>query len=118
MKRILLLSFLLVVTPLFTRAEEPASAPASYDALVMLHVDGLDDAKLARLSAIIGREESLTLEYSCVWGDGLVLHVEDISFSEKAHVITYLQRYLREAGISTGVEFLYVHVEAQGPGKC
>lgn len=118
MDRILLLSFLLVCTPLFTRSAGPASVPATYDALVMLHVDGLDDAKLARLSAIIGREETLTLEYSCVWGDGLVLHVEGISFSEKADVITYVKRYLSEAGLTTGVEFLHVHVEAQGPGKC
>jgi len=33
-------------------------------------------------------------------------------------VITYVRRFLEQAGIQRGIEVLHVHVEEQGMGKC
>jgi hypothetical protein len=95
----------------------PAVA-ASSDVSVVLHVDGLDDAMLARLAKQIGRDKNITIEYSCVSSDVLVLRFSDAPVNERADVITMVRRQLSAAGIEQGVEFLHIHVDAKGPGKC
>ena len=115
--RTLLLSLFLLATPLL-QASGPGAPPAAYDALVVLQIDGFDQAALDRLAKVVGPENDLSLEYSCTWADVVVLQVRNTSFSERADVITYVRRYLEQAGIQRGIEVLHVHVEEQGMGKC
>ena len=90
----------------------------SLDAMVVLHVDGLDDAKLAKLTGAIGADREVGLEYSCVWSGVVVLRFTNASVSERADIITLAKRQLSAAGIEQGVEVLHVHVQERGPGKC
>ena len=93
-------------------------APANSDIAVVLHIEGLDDAMLARLAKQIGRDKNTTIEYSCVSSGVVVLRFTDAPVNERADVITMVRRQLSAAGIEQGVEFLHIHIEAKGPGKC
>jgi hypothetical protein len=96
-----------------------STAPAlSYDALVVVHITGLNDASLAQLSKLVGRDKSVSMEYSCAWSGVVVLKFTDIAVSERADVIQLARRQLSSAGIEQGVEFLHVHAEPRGTGKC
>ncbi|MBL7962435.1 MAG: hypothetical protein JNM31_01200 [Flavobacteriales bacterium] len=103
-----------------------AAAPAddinavfsSYDAHVVMHIALFDEAALERLTREVGRSKDVTLEYSCVWSGIVVFKCTGIPVGERADVITYVRRILTSAGIDRGVEFLKVHVEPAGPGKC
>jgi hypothetical protein len=48
----------------------------------------------------------------------VVLRFTDAPVNERADVITMVRRQLTAAGIEQGVEFLHIHIEAKGPGKC
>jgi hypothetical protein len=111
---ILLLALFLPTTSLHAH-EAPA---ASYDAMVVVSIDGLDDALLAKLSAEVAKSKQATLEYSCTWSGVVVIKYGDISVGERADVITMARRLLSAAGIERGVEVVHVHVEARGVGKC
>jgi hypothetical protein len=91
---------------------------ASFDAMVVLTIAGLDDASLAKLGAEVGKSKQAYLEYSCTWSGVVVIKFSDISVGERADVITMVRRQLSAAGIERGVEFVHVHVEARGVGKC
>lgn len=97
----------------------PVPAPAaSYDAMVVVSIAGLNDATLAKLSAHMGTEKNASIEYSCAWSGVVVLKFSDIAVNERADVITMARRELSAAGIERGVEFLHVYAEARGVGKC
>ena len=100
--------------------EAPSSAdPAlSYDALVVVHITGLNDASLAQLSMLVGRDKSVSMEDSCGWSGVVVVRCSDIAVSERADVIQLARRQLSSAGIEQGVEYLHVHAEPRGTGKC
>lgn len=115
MHRLIFLA-LVFVFPLCGRAAPLAATP--YDAMAVVHVDGLTDAQLAALAEHIGTERNITIEYACVWAGIVVLHFTDTNASERADVVTIVLRHLHEAGIEKGVEVQYVHVRATGPGKC
>ncbi|MBX2980357.1 MAG: hypothetical protein KF905_13760 [Flavobacteriales bacterium] len=117
MRIVLLLSlFALLLQPSGTRASHPAAAAS--DAMVVLSITGLDDAAVARLAKEVGRSTSATLEYSCTWSGVVVLKLANINVSERADVMTMVRRLLTSAGIERGVEFVHVHIEARGVGKC
>jgi hypothetical protein len=111
---ILLFSLLLPVQTL--RAHE--ALPAAYDAMVVVSIEGLDDAALSRLTTEIGKAKNASLEYSCTWSGVVVIKYDEISVGERADVITMVRRLLSAAGIERGVEVVHVHVEARGVGKC
>lgn len=115
MQRLILLVLVFVIS-LGGRTANVEVVP--YDAMVVVHVDGLSDAQLAALAAHIGAERNITIEYACVWAGIVVLHFMDTNATERADVVTIVQRHLHEAGIEKGVEVQYVHVRATGPGKC
>lgn len=115
MQRLLFLTLVLVL-PFFGRAAALEATP--YDAMAVVHVDGLTDAQLSALAEHIGAERNITIEYACVWAGIVVLHFTDTNASERADVVTIVLRHLHEAGIEKGVEVQYVHVRATGPGKC
>jgi hypothetical protein len=114
--RNLLLGLILLCSTAFTQAN--TTAPTQYDAMVVVHVEGMDDAMLAALAKHVGAERNMTLEYSCTWAGIVVLHYTNTSTAEKADVITITMRHLREAGITAGVEVEHVEVRAVGAGKC
>ena len=93
-------------------------APATYDVNVVLHITGLDEAMLTRLGRQVDKERTVTIEYSCLASGVVVLRFAESPVNERADVITMVRRQLTAAGIEQGVEFLHVHAEARGPGKC
>ena len=117
MKHIIALLLFSLILPVQTLHAHEAPA-ATFDAMVVLTIADLDDATLAKLSAEIGKAKNATLEYSCTWSGVVVLKFSDISVGERADVITLVRRQLSAAGIERGVEFVHVHVEARGVGKC
>lgn len=94
------------------------SLPATYDAIVVMHLDGLDDETLARLAKVVGSEKDVTIEYSCLRSGIIVMQFSNASVGERADIITLARRQLNQAGITQEVEFLHVHVEERGVGKC
>ena len=116
-----LLNFLLLVSLLTeVRAAAPVmqGTPTTFEAMVVMHIDDLDDAMMARLTKAVGKEKSVTVEYSCVASGIVVLKFAESTVSERADVISLARRQLNAAGIDQGVEFLHVHAEARGPGRC
>jgi hypothetical protein len=115
--RFLLATFLLVLLVRPATAVDPPPV-ASYDAMVVMHMADLDDDSMAALAKTIGTEKDVILEYSCVWSGVVVLKFSGISVAERADVITLARRQLTMAKVDNAVEFLHVHVEERGPGKC
>lgn len=114
-----LLTILLFALMVPVTAIQAYDAPAaSFDAMVVLTIADLDDVGLAKLSAEIGKSKQAYLEYSCTWSGVVVIKFSDISVGERADVITLVRRQLNAAGIEGGVEFVHVHVESRGVGKC
>jgi hypothetical protein len=83
-----------------------------------MHIEGFDEAALARLAKEVGRNPDTGIEYSCTWSGVLVLHFTEAPVAERADAVTMTRRLLAKAGIEQGIEFLHITVEAQGPGKC
>ncbi|MBK8500581.1 MAG: hypothetical protein IPL52_17610 [Flavobacteriales bacterium] len=114
-----LLFSLLILALLVPKASAQDDSPGAItDALVTVHIDGLDDAGWAGISARIGRETDVNLEYGCVRSGIVVLHFSALRTSDKADVIAVVKRLLHEAGIKGAVEFLDVHVEEKAGNKC
>lgn len=116
------LFFLFALALLSTaRAHSPTATSttlAGADVQVVMHITGLDDTQLSRLAAEIGRDRSLSLEYSCVWSGVVVLKYTDVAVTERADAITMTRRLLTKADIEQPVEFLHITLEPRGPGKC
>lgn len=115
-KLLLLILFVACIAP-HTMAQED-SPMAVTEAFVTLRVKNLDDAALARLSSAIGKEANTVLEYSCVRSGVLILHFRALKASEKADVITVVERLLLQARMAGPFDFLDVHVEKTGGNKC
>jgi len=114
-----LLAILAIALFLPMSAVQAHEAPAaSFDAMVVLAITDLDDAALAKLSAEIGKSKQAYMEYSCTWSGVVVIKFSDISVGERADVMTMARRSLSAAGLERGVEFVHVHVEGRGVGKC
>lgn len=116
-----LLNFLLCVTlfaDVYAKGPMVQVTPTTFEAMVVVHIDGLDDTMMARLARVVGKESSVTIEYSCVASGIVVLKFSEATVSEKADVIALARRQLNAAAIERGVEFLHVHAEPRGPGRC
>lgn len=112
---------LLLFVALWSSFSAPAFAQSgsmAYDARVVVAVEGLDDAAVARLAKVVGREKTVGIEYSCTRSGVLVLLLSEVPTRERADVIMLVRRHLGAAGLEKGVEVLHVHVEASGVGKC
>ena len=117
MKHLLPILLFALFLPLHTVQANEVPA-ASFDAMVVLAIADLDDAALAKLRTEIGRSKQAYLEYSCTWSGVVVIKYSDTSVGERADIITMARRQLTAAGIDRGVEFVHVHVEGKGVGKC
>ncbi|MEZ4739730.1 MAG: hypothetical protein R2818_10375 [Flavobacteriales bacterium] len=115
--RTLLFSTLLITLVLTAFSVGPTD-PTTYEAIVVMHITDLDDVAMSALAKSIGTEKNVTLEYSCVWSGLVVLKFSNARVAERADVITLARRQLINAGIQQQVEFLHVHAEERGPGKC
>lgn len=112
------LSSLFLFLMLFTVAQGATPVVTTHDALAVVRVDGLDDTRLAALSKHLGGERTIALEYACTWAGVVVLKFNDTSASERADVVTLVDRHLREAGLMGRIEVLHVHLRPTGSGKC
>lgn len=113
-----LLNFLLLFAMIPSAIASPPATPITYEAQVVVHIDDLDDAAMGRLSAVVGREKNVNIEYSCVWSGVVVLKFAESPVNERADVISLARRLLSSAEIEKGVEYLHVFAEARGPGRC
>lgn len=112
MRPIFLFLFALFLQP--AHASPACQAPPAFDAMGIIKIQDLDDAMMAKLSAEIGKLRNVSLE----WSDVVVLKMNEVSVGERAEVVTLARRYLTNAGISRGIEYLHVHVEGSGTNKC
>lgn len=112
----------LLLASLFTLQASTASAQDSpsgvMEAIVTLHDPGVDVQAWQRFAVRVGKETGANIEYSCQRAGIIVLRFERPTIQEKADAITLVRRLLNEAGITTSVEFLHVHVERVSQNKC
>ena len=115
-----LLVLFALVSNLMVMAGPPlGSSPAAATAQVGLHIDGFYEALYGRLSAEVGKDHSIGIEYSCTWSGVVVLQFNEAPVSERGDAVTMTQNLLGKAGIEKGVEFLRITVEERsGSGKC
>lgn len=114
-------SILLSLAILFTLLPAVAQAPGAqqtFDALVVVNISGFDDARHEALVREVARNRQATLEYTCVWSGIAVLKFSEVAVSERADIIQLARRILNGAGIERGVEYIHVHAEPRGGGKC
>ena len=116
--RKLLLFILLAVSIAPSAMAQDDGHMAVTDAMVTLRVKALDDAGLARLSSAIGKEANTVLEYSCVRSGVVIVHFRALKASERADVITVVERLMQQARIAGPFDFLDVHVEKVAGNKC
>lgn len=88
------------------------------DAMVTLHIGGLNDAGWARINAQVHKERNINVEYVCLRTGVVVLRMQPVQVQEKADVMAIVKRVLRDAGWRGPVEFLDIHVEQHGGSKC
>lgn len=117
MRTLLALCFLLFVASIPMPVQAHGSCLANEVQVVVL-INELDDAGLARLAKEVVKEGSVTMEYSCTASGVVVLKYSGVSASERADAITMVRRTLANAGLDKGMEVLHVHIEESGPGKC
>lgn len=116
MARPLFILFLsLFLAPAFVHAQPTGR---TQEAMVVMLVHDLDDAQLARLATHVGRQKSLAIEYSCTWSGVVVMKFAEVSVADRADMVLMARRQLSEAGLTNRVDFLHIHVEAGGTGKC
>ncbi|MCW5898292.1 MAG: hypothetical protein KIT10_03395 [Flavobacteriales bacterium] len=113
-----MLSLIVFLLGLALPLATPPTAAATYDAMAVAVIDGLDDAQLANLAKQVGPRRGVTLEYSCAWSGLVVVKFADISTGERADVVTMARRLFDEAGITAKVDFVHIHIEPKGTGKC
>lgn len=113
-----ILPVLAILLTLSLYATPTSTAAQTFDALVVLNIAGFDDAQHEALVREVARNRQATLEYTCVWSGIAVLKFSDVSVSERADVIQLARRILNSAGIERGVDYLHVHAEPRGGGKC
>jgi len=112
----------LLLATLFTLQASKACAQGSpsgvMEAIVTMRDPGVDVQAWQRFALRVGKEAGANIEYSCQRAGIIVLRLERPSIQEKADAITLVRRLLADAGITTAVEFLYVHVERTSVNKC
>ncbi|MBK6343576.1 MAG: hypothetical protein IPF41_13600 [Flavobacteriales bacterium] len=112
----------LLLVSLFTLRAPKASAQDSpsgvMEAIVTMRDPGVDVQAWQRFALRVGKETGANIEYSCQRAGIIVLRLERPSIQEKADAITLVRRLLTDAGITTAVEFLHVHVERTSVNKC
>lgn len=116
MRSLLTLTVLLMLMIPHALAQEEHGG--AMDAMVTLHMGGLDDAGWARVNAQVRKERNMNVEYFCLRTGVVVLRIQPIQVQEKADVMAIVKRMLRDAGWRGPIDFLDIHVEQQGGSKC
>jgi len=89
----------------------------SYSSLVIIKVKGLNSDTFNKISQGIGKEVSLSLEYSCLQSDVIVIKYKH-SFSEKGDVQHYINNKLKRWIGANQVEFIHIDMVLGGSSKC
>jgi hypothetical protein len=96
----------------------PPAVPETYDAMVVVAVSDLSAEALSRLHKQVGGDATVSIEYACLWSGVLVLKFSAVAVAERADVVAMARRRLEAAGIKGAVDYLHVHIEPRGTGKC
>lgn len=114
--RIWIIAGMVLVAPFTVRSQDAPDSGS--EAIVTLHIAGLNDAMWSAFTKQVGKENGTNIEYSCLRAGVVVLRMQHLSVTEKGDVITLVRGMLNDSGIRSGVDFLNVHIERQGWGEC
>jgi hypothetical protein len=117
MSRLLVLLTFLFCSSFVTKAQDDTPG-TNVEAIVTMHIADLTNAQWGQLTARIGKEPSMNVEYNCLRTCVVVLRMQHLQASDKADVIQVVKRLLKEAAVPGAVQFLDVHVEPEGGNKC
>ncbi|WKZ67655.1 MAG: hypothetical protein QY325_06935 [Flavobacteriales bacterium] len=109
---------LFLLLPMLVAWAPSIAVAQNQDAHLVLKLQAFDADAHARLQAEVAKDRSMSLEYACEWSGVVVLKLTDVPLSDRADAITYVRRLLQSARVDKGAEFLNVHLEARGTGKC
>jgi len=89
----------------------------NYSSLIVLKVEGLNADSYNKLAAGINKEVSLTLEYSCLESDIIVIKCKH-TYTEKGDVQHFINSKLKKWISNNKVEFIYLDLVLGGSSKC
>ncbi len=115
--------FHLLLAPVLLTASLSSIAPSvpiaqAQDVQVVLRIPAFDQGGQDRLTREAARNASVAIEYACLWSGVVVLKYTEVAIADRADAITFTRRLLEAAGIRQTPEFLHVHLEPRGGGKC
>lgn len=116
MHRFLALLILITAASQLIAQEEPRGP--SINAIVTIRVNGMNEAQWREVSARVGREAHVNIEYSCTASGVMVLRLRQIAATERSDVMTLVKGLLHEAGVKGHIDFLDVHVEPGDGNRC
>lgn len=111
-------TFLFALMLCVADAHAQESPDPGNEAIITMRFEGLDDGEWSGFGRRIGREEGANIEYACQRAGVVVLRMQHLSVSQKADVISLVERLLGEAGVKAKVDFLDVHIEPGSWGEC
>ncbi len=89
----------------------------NYSSLVIVKVQGLNTDSYNKIAAGINKESSMSLEYSCLESDVIVIKYKH-TFNEKGDVQHAIKNKLKKWVGATKVEFIHIDMVLGGVFKC
>ena len=109
---LLVLVMLFGVTPSIANVES-----ANYSSLVIIKVANLNGTSYNKIAAGINKVSSLTLEYSCLESDIIVIKYKH-TFNEKGDVQHFISNKIKKWIGKAKIEFIHVDMVLGGSSKC
>ena len=88
----------------------------SYSSLVIVKVKGLNGSSFNKIADCINKESSLSLEYSCLQSDVIVVKYKH-TFNEKGDVQHFINSKFKKWGVAK-IEFIHIDMVLGGSSKC
>ncbi len=89
----------------------------SYSSLVIVKVNGLNGDSYNKIAAGINKEASLSLEYSCLQSDVIVVKYKH-TFNNKGDVQHFIGNKLKRWIGVVKIEFIHIDMVLGGSSKC
>ena len=89
----------------------------NYSSLVIVKVKGLNGSSFNKIAAGINKESSLSMEYSCLESDVIVIKYKH-NFNEKGDVQHFINSKFKKWVGTIKVEFIHIDMVLGGSSKC
>lgn len=89
----------------------------NYSSLIIVKIKGLSGDSYNKIAAGINNESSLTLEYSCLESDVIVIKYKH-TLNEKGDVQHYINNMLKKWSELKSIEFIHIDMTLGGSSKC